>query len=111
MEVLNIEVCLNQEVKDISAFGGEHVIIATGAAPRVLLNVPGYGRMIEACEYLNGAEVGDVVAVVGGGLTGCEIAYELALKGKKPVIVEMKDDLISQKGCLSGQQFLSAGMV
>lgn len=107
MEVLNIEVCLNQEVKDISAFGGEPVIIATGAAPRILLNVPGYGRMIEACEYLNGAEVGDVVAVVGGGLTGCEIAYELALKGKKPVIVEMKDDLISQKGvCLANSSYL-----
>ena len=31
--------------------------------------------------------IGDVVAVIGGGLTGSEIAYELALRGKKPVIV------------------------
>ena len=47
------------------------------------------------------------VAVIGGGLTGCEIAYELALKGKKPIIVEMKDDLVSQKGvCLANSSYL-----
>ncbi len=37
------------------------------------------------------------MAVIGGGLTGCEIAYP-ALQGKKPVIVDMKDDLIAQTG-------------
>ena len=47
------------------------------------------------------------VAVVGGGLTGCEIAYELALEGKEVVIVEMKDDLIAQKGvCLANSSYL-----
>lgn len=46
--------------------------------------------MIEACEYLTGTPVGEKVAVIGGGLTGCEIAYELALQGRQPVIVEMK---------------------
>ena len=29
---------------------------------------------------------------------GCEIAYELALQGKKPFIVEMMDDIIKVKG-------------
>ena len=107
MEQMGIEVHLNEEISDTAQFGGAPVIIATGAAPRLLKNVPGYERMIEACEYLNGAEVGEVVAVIGGGLTGSEIAYELALKGKKPVIVEMKDDLISQKGvCLANSSYL-----
>ena len=47
------------------------------------------------------------MAVIGGGLTGSEIAYELALKGKKPVIVEMKDDLVSQTGvCLANSSYL-----
>ena len=47
------------------------------------------------------------MAVIGGGLTGSEIAYELALQGKKPLIVEMKDDLISQKGvCLANSSYL-----
>jgi len=45
--------------------------------------------------------------VVGGGLTGCEIAYELYLDGKKPVIVEMQNDLIVAKGvCLANSSYL-----
>ena len=73
----------------------------------MLKGVPGHERMVEACEYLRGTPVGQKVAVIGGGLTGSEIAYELALLGKQPVIVEMKDDLISQKGvCLANSSYL-----
>ena len=107
MANLGIEVHLNEEVKDISAFRGCPVIVATGATPRILRRVPGYEKMIEACEYLRGAPTGETVAVIGGGLTGSEIAYELALQGKKPVIVEMKDDLVSQEGvCLANSSYL-----
>ncbi len=107
MKKLDITVNLNDEVKDISAFGSAPVIIATGSVPRLLKKVPGYEKMIEACDFLNGKEVGEKVAVIGGGLTGSEIAYELALMGKKPLIVEMKDDLISQKGvCLANSSYL-----
>ncbi len=107
MTELGIEVKLNDEIKDISAFGGAPVIIATGSTARQLRKVPGYEKMIEACDFLNGAETGDTIAVIGGGLTGCEIAYEIALKGQKPIIVEMKDDLVSQKGvCLANSSYL-----
>ena len=107
MDKLGIEVHLNDEIKDISVFGSAPVIIATGATPRYLRSVPGYDKMVEACDFLLGKEVGETVAVIGGGLTGCEIAYELALKGKKPIIVEMKDDLVSQKGvCLANSSYL-----
>ena len=107
MEQLGVEVHLNEEVTDIARFGDEPVIIATGAVPRILDKVPGHERMIEACDYLNGAPVGETVAVIGGGLTGSEIAYELALQGKKPIIVEMKDDLVAQKGvCLANSSYL-----
>ena len=107
MEKLHIEVRFNTGIKDFTSFRDEPVIIATGSKPRVLKKVPGHERMIEACEYLLGKEVGETVAVIGGGLTGCEIAYELALQGKKPVIVEMKDDLIAQKGvCLANSSYL-----
>ena len=81
MEELGIEVHLNDEVKSVEEFGGEPVIVATGAVPRVMRSVPGFERMIEACDYLTGTPVGETVAVIGGGLTGCEIAYELALEG------------------------------
>lgn len=107
MKKLNIEVKLNDEVKDVSAFGNSPVIVATGSTPRQLRKVPGYEKMVEACEFLTGTPVGDTVAVIGGGLTGSEIAYELALKGKNPIIVEMKDDLVSQKGvCLANSSYL-----
>ena len=107
MKKLNIEVKLNDEVKDVSAFGNAPVIVATGSTPRQLRRVPGYEKMVEACEFLTGTPVGDTVAVIGGGLTGSEIAYELALKGKNPIIVEMKDDLVSQKGvCLANSSYL-----
>ena len=83
------------------------VIVATGSVARVLKNVPGNEKMIEACDYLTGTPVGERVAVIGGGLTGCEIAYELALQGKQPVIVEMKNDLIAQTGvCLANSSYL-----
>ena len=47
------------------------------------------------------------VVVIGGGLTGCEIAYELYLQGKNPTIIEMLDDLICTPGiCLANTSFL-----
>lgn len=82
MEKLGVEVRLHTEVKEIESFGADPVIIATGSTPRVLKKVPGHEKMLEACEYLLGAPVGETVAVVGGGLTGCEIAYELACRAR-----------------------------
>lgn len=107
MDKLGIEVRLNTEIKDLASFGKDPVVIATGAKPRILRKVPGHEKMIEACDYLLGKEVGKRVAVIGGGLTGCEIAYELELQGHEPLIVEMKDDLIAQKGvCLANSSYL-----
>lgn len=107
MKVMDVEVHLNDEVASVDTFAGNPVIVATGSKSVVLSSVPGNERMIEACDYLNGEPVGDTVAVIGGGLTGCEIAYELALQGKKPLIVEMKNDLIAQTGvCLANSSYL-----
>lgn len=51
--------------------------------------------------------MGENVIVVGGGLTGCEIAYDLFLNGKKPTIIEMKNDLIAVKAeCLANSSYL-----
>ena len=103
-----IEVKLNTEVRDVNSLGADEVIVATGSTPNVIpvKGVREYG--IEACDFLLGNKtVGDRVVIVGGGLTGCEIAYELYLQGKKPVIVEMQDDLITTKGiCLANTSFL-----
>ncbi|MCD8294501.1 MAG: FAD-dependent oxidoreductase [Clostridia bacterium] len=107
MDDLKIPVHLDTEITDISQFKGKDVIIATGSMPRLLTKVPGYEKMTEACDYLLGSPVGDTVAVIGGGLTGCEIALELALTGKKPIIIEMKNDLVAQTGvCLANSSYL-----
>ena len=80
--------------------------MATGATARKM-NIKGIERAIEAVDYLYGAETGENVVIVGGGLTGCEIAYDLYLKGKKPTIVEMKNDLIAVRGvCLANSSYL-----
>lgn len=108
MQQLKVEVHYDTEIKDVTRFGTDQVIVATGASPIVLRGIHGHERMVEAIEFLNGEKaVGRRVAVVGGGLTGCEIAYELALQGKEPVIIEMKNDLVAQKGvCLANSSYL-----
>ena len=106
MKDMEIEIRLNEKIEDLSRFEGKDIVIATGAVARKL-NIPGFDKTIEAIEYLNGREVGTNVAVIGGGLTGCEIAYELALQGKKVSVIEMKNDLIAQTGvCLANSSYL-----
>ena len=102
-----ITVKLNSEVTDIRDIDADEIIVATGAVARKL-PVKGAEHGIEAVEYLLGEKtVGDNVVIVGGGLTGCEIAYELYLQGKKPTIVEMQHDLIvSDKICLANTSYL-----
>ncbi|MBR6643804.1 MAG: FAD-dependent oxidoreductase, partial [Lachnospiraceae bacterium] len=102
-----IDVKLNTEVKDIASLGADEVIVATGAVAKKL-PIKGAEHAMEATEYLLGEkQVGENVVIIGGGLTGCEIAYDLYLQGKKPTIVEMKNDLIAVTGiCLANTSFL-----
>ena len=102
-----IEVKLNAEVSDLSQVTADGIIIATGSKA-VKLPLPGIEKGIEAVDFLLGnRNVGENVTIIGGVLTGCEIAYELYLQGKKPTIVEMMDDLITTPGiCLANTSFL-----
>ena len=102
-----IEIKLNTEVTSLDALGADEVIIATGARAN-RIPVPGAGRAIQAIDFLRGErKVGENVVIIGGGLTGCEIAYELYLQGKKPTIVEMLDDLVCTPGiCLANTSYL-----
>ena len=102
-----IDIKLSTEIKDVTALGADEIIVATGAKAN-RIPVKGNNLGIEAVEFLLGEkEVGENVVIIGGGLTGCEIAYELYLQGKKPTIVEMQNDLIvSDKICLANTSFL-----
>ena len=102
-----IDVKLNSEVTDISATQADEIIIATGSTAN-RIPVPGIDKGIQAIDFLLGKKTaGENVVIIGGGLTGCEIAYELYLQGKHPTIVEMQDDLITTPGiCLANTSFL-----
>jgi 2-enoate reductase len=103
----SIEVKLNAEVKSISDCNADEVVIATGSKAN-RIPIKGVDYAIEAVDFLLGKKsVGENVTIIGGGLTGCEIAYELYLQGKKPTIVEMQDDLITTPGvCLANTSYL-----
>ena len=102
-----IEIKLNTEIKDVSALEADEIIVATGAKAK-RIPVKGAETAIEAIDFLLGNKtVGEKVVVIGGGLTGCEIAYELYLQGKQPAIVEMMDDLVVTPGiCLANTSYL-----
>ncbi|MCB9498555.1 MAG: FAD-dependent oxidoreductase [Bacillales bacterium] len=102
-----IDIKMNTEIKNLDELDADEVIIATGAKPRKL-RMEGIDNAIEAIDFLRGKHpVGDKVVVIGGGLTGCEIAYQLALEGKHPVIVEMLDDLMEVVGlCAANSSML-----
>ena len=108
IDKLGIEVHLNTEVTPEDIPEADEIIVATGAAPN-RIPIPGASEYaMDATEYLLGEkEVGDNVVIIGGGLTGCEIALDLFRKGKHPAIVEMKDDLIAVKNmCLANTSYL-----
>ena len=107
MKDLNIEIKFNTEVTADNLPKADEIIVATGSKAR-RLKLEGADKAIEACEYLYGEkQVGDRVAVIGGGLTGCEISLDLFKKGKTPIIIEAKNDLIAVKGvCLANSSYL-----
>ncbi|MBQ5951057.1 MAG: FAD-dependent oxidoreductase [Lachnospiraceae bacterium] len=107
LEASGAAVHLNAEVTDPKALAADIVVVAIGASAR-MLRVPGAERAVTATAFLNGeAEAGDKVVIVGGGLTGCEIAYELALQGKHPSVVEMTKFLVGARGiCMANSSML-----
>ncbi len=98
---------LNTEVTDLSSLNADVIVLATGATAKTL-KIPGAECAITATQFLNGEkEVGENVVIVGGGLTGCEIAYELALQGKHPSVIEMTPYLVGAKGiCMANSTML-----
>ena len=98
---------LHTEITDADRLDADVLVIATGAHARTL-KIPGAERAVTAVDFLDGkASVGDRVVIVGGGLTGCEIAYELALAGKHPSVVEMTPYLVGAKGiCMANSSML-----
>ncbi len=109
-----VEIHMNTPVtKELLAqLNPDEIIVATGAKARELSNIPG----IEAAGIINAIdalttrknEIGDKVVIIGGGLTGIEMAYDMTLSGKKAEIVEMKDKVLDMPDlCAANGQMLT----
>lgn len=92
-----IQVMLNTEVTPELAreLKVDAVIAALGGAP-IIPPIPGIDGenvlpAIGLHQHLDG--VGENVVIIGGGLVGCEEAIDLAERGRKVTIVEMKPEL------------------
>ena len=99
MKLLPINVHMNTEVTKDMVEGFDEIFVATGATERKL-STPGFDspNVTYAIEtLLNTTIEGENVIVIGGGLTGCEIAIDLAKEGKKVTIVEMAETILNVK--------------
>jgi len=85
-------------VQTIKNGGFDAVIVAAGAIPLALADVPGIesARVTSAVQVLQGkAKVGQKVIVIGGGIVGTEVGLFLAEQGKEVVFVEMLDTFMN----------------
>lgn len=102
MKELPIHVHMNTEVTKEMTEGYDEVFVATGAKERKL-DVSGMDapNVTYAFETLSDGSIqieGENVLIIGGGLTGCEIAYMFAREGKKVTIVEMTETILNAFG-------------
>jgi 2,4-dienoyl-CoA reductase (NADPH2) len=80
---------------DVDELKPDAVIVAVGASP-IIPPIPGAEQdfVVTTDDVLAGkAEVGEKIVIVGGGSCGAETADYLAVRGKKPIVVEMLDTL------------------
>ena len=96
----NVNVMLNTDFKPADRERYDAVFVATGAAERKL-NTAGFDspNVRYAVDVLADQNITDQnVVIVGGGLTGCELAYDLARKNKKVTVVEMMPRILNVEG-------------
>lgn len=74
------------------------VILATGSRPK-MFSLGDDEHVYAAEQVLTGQkDPGQRVVVVGGGLVGCELALDLAMKGREVTIVEALDKIMAVNG-------------
>ncbi|MCL2111837.1 MAG: NAD(P)/FAD-dependent oxidoreductase [Clostridiales bacterium] len=90
-----VKVSLNTEIApdDIAGMSVDAVIIAVGSE-YISPNAFGIERAVCAKDALMDGVAAESVAVIGGGLIGCETALMLAEQGKKVTVLEMLGDIV-----------------
>lgn len=107
MKELGVNVLLGTEVDASSAelAGADQIFVATGSDP-IVPPIPG----IDGENVVNVLDVhkdmglvkGENVVVCGGGMSGCELALELAEAGKKVTIVDMLPSMANDAARFNG---------
>ena len=97
MEKSGVDIRLNTEVSAdfVEQLNPDALIVAVGAEP-IIPPLPGIDgdNVIIANELPDKyKKAGQIVAVLGGGLVGCETALHLALEGKDVTVIEMLDKI------------------
>ena len=100
MKDTGVNVHLNTEFTAEDKAQFDEVIVATGAKERKL-DTEGFDNpnVRYAVDALMNQNIKDQnVVIVGGGLTGCELAYDLARKNKKVTLVETLPTIMNVEG-------------
>lgn len=95
-----VHVLLNTEFRPEDKAAYDEIIVATGAKEKKL-SVPGFEQpnVRYAVDVLQDQNIRDQnVVIVGAGLTGCELAYDLARKNKKVTLVETCPTILNVEG-------------
>lgn len=91
---VNVYCNVNANAETVDSYHPDAVIVAAGAQP-IVPPLPGIGWAVTADQVLRGErKVTGSVAIVGGGLVGCETAHVLSEEGCKVHIIEMQDDVL-----------------
>lgn len=103
VEKLDIPVHFNTDVTPelVRSAKPDAVILATGGSALMPASIQGinHEKSVSCVDALLGKKpIGDKVIVVGGGMVGCEIALDYAMKGKQVSIVEALPEIISAAG-------------
>ena len=111
LKELGVPVHLN-DAMDAAAIrnsGADAVIVATGSTPK-MLTLDGAPVYPAADVLLGKVKVGPDVAVIGGGLVGCEIALWLRGQQKKVTIIEALPKLLAVNAplCHANSDMLAA---
>ena len=114
LERLRVPVYLNTKVTKEMVLESDcdAVIVATGSRPKMFSL--GDDEKVYCAEQvlMNQKDPGDKVVVVGGGLVGCEMALDLAQKGKKVTILEALPKIMAVNGpiCSANKAWISSVM-
>lgn len=95
-----VHVLFHTEFKPEDRANYDEVFVATGAHERKL-NTPGFDspHVRYAVDVLTHQNIENQnVVIIGGGLTGCELAYDLARRNKKVTIVEALPEILNVEG-------------